>query len=323
MIRIGSDKIPYIDLGNDYKIRLEYEELKEEKYILKAQNELRETPELLEKSMKEFRQLIEDEKDFLFPTQEQFLKSYLRPSKFYTKSAFEKLQKYYKFKLKHPKICNNITVDSVRNVFEDGLIMYYPLRDCHGRRILYLQCGERWNPQRVSTNDIFRGIQLSLIAAMAEPMTQVNGVCVLADMSGLSLSQVIHFTPAFAANMLEWIQECIPVRLRAIYIVNNSYIFNMLFSIFKPFISAKLRKRIHIINKNYNILTDDLGTHCVSMELGGELKVNEVDGKLMYEFLKLFDAQFELVSCAGYDIKDEAIKKKIHDGIQDALSFIS
>lgn len=95
-----------------------------------------------------FMQLIwlSDEKDLTFPGEaDVFLMTFLRPCKFYSQSAFEKLQKYFKFKLKHKKICENITVDSVRVVFEDDLIKYLPLRDLNGRRLLYLNCGSMFS----------------------------------------------------------------------------------------------------------------------------------------------------------------------------------
>jgi prefoldin subunit 5 len=60
-IEFGEDKLPFIDLGKGYKIRLEYEDLTDEKYIERAKNELRESPENIENAIAELRKLIKGE----------------------------------------------------------------------------------------------------------------------------------------------------------------------------------------------------------------------------------------------------------------------
>lgn len=93
-----------------------------------------------------FAKKISDEKDFSYPVDhDPFLMTFLRPCKFYAKSAFEKMQKYFKFKLKNKKYCDGLSVDSTRIVFEDNIVKYLPLRDIEGRRILYLDCGSKLN----------------------------------------------------------------------------------------------------------------------------------------------------------------------------------
>lgn len=103
---------------------------------------------------------------------------------------------------------------------------------------------EKWKPSEVSLQDLFRGIQLTVLGAMVEPLSQICGAIVVLDMDGLPMGHVLHFTPLFAAMLLDYLQDCICMRLKAVHIVNNSYIFNIVFNIFKPFIREKLRKRV-------------------------------------------------------------------------------
>lgn len=57
-IEYGDDKLPYINIGKGYKIRLEYEEVTEEKYLKKAHEELRETADVKQQAIKELKELL-------------------------------------------------------------------------------------------------------------------------------------------------------------------------------------------------------------------------------------------------------------------------
>ncbi|CAO1314590.1 unnamed protein product [Diamesa serratosioi] len=301
-IQYGVDEVPFIDLGLGYKIRLENEEVTDEVFVEKAREELRETPELKVESVKELRLLLQSEPNFDYPDDDAFLLQFLRPCKFYSKSAFERIQKYYKFSDKHKKVLSNLTVESISYIFEQNIVKYLPKRDQHGRRILFIQCGKNWKPSKKSINDVFRTIQVSLRSAMREPLTQINGVSVILDMKGLTLNHIISFTPSFAAMALEWIQDCIALRLKGVYIVNNSVIFNMLFAIFKPFINSKLRKRIYFLGNDYETLVDLVGKKSLPVEFGGTLPVPFVDGALIVELMKLFDIYLSKADHVGYDV---------------------
>ena len=64
------------------------------------------------------------------------------------------------------------------------------------------------------------------------------------DAGGLSMDQVLSFTPSFATMCLKWAHDCLPLRLKKIYIVNHARIFNIFWALFGPFLSAKLKERV-------------------------------------------------------------------------------
>lgn len=65
-----------------------------------AKTELRESPEIVAEGLKELRELLDNDKTIYYNTDDDdFLLIFLRPTKFYAKSAYELVSKiYYYFK---------------------------------------------------------------------------------------------------------------------------------------------------------------------------------------------------------------------------------
>ncbi|XP_053697210.1 alpha-tocopherol transfer protein-like [Sabethes cyaneus] len=303
-IKFDENNAPYIHLTEDYCIRLESDEFTDAKSKEKAARELRETPEVVAEAFKVLRARLQEEKSLYVPIEDDaFLVKFLRPCKYYPESAFALIQRYYRFKLKHPEICKDLLPATVKHVYEEGLVFFQPLRDQNGSRILVLEVGKKWKPSKVPLNDLFRAMQVALEAGMTEPRTQLNGAIVILDMDGLSLSQIIQFSPRFAAMAVEWVQECTAMRLKAIHVVNNSYLFNMLFTIFKPFLSDKLKKRITFHNRDWASLSAQIDPGCLRPRYGGTLETPEFEGRLIGELLTLYQKDYEIANSYGYTKK--------------------
>ncbi|XP_076764500.1 alpha-tocopherol transfer protein-like [Xylocopa sonorina] len=291
--------LPQLKMGK-YVFRAELEE-PDESYREKAKNELRETPEVVEQALKEFRALLKGEPNLIVPDDDQFYAKFLRPCKWYPKSSFELMKRYYQYKLKNPRYCQNLLPSSEEKVLSSDILIPLPERSIDNCRILQINCGKLWNTKIINVNEIFRAIILVLEASTAEPKTQIAGVHVILNMEGLTLAQVTQFGPSFAASVTEWVQRCLPCRLKGIHIINQPYIFNMVFAIFKPFLVEKIRKRILFHGTNRSSLIAALGSNAVPIAFGGELEFpDELIGPKIYEYFHWFEQDFEANSKHGY-----------------------
>ncbi|CAD7079710.1 unnamed protein product [Hermetia illucens] len=297
-LKYDENNLPYIDLGK-YKMRLEREEPTNE-VLEKARIELRETPEIVEKAFKELRELIKQEKHLHLPTEDEYMRMFLRPCKYYPESAMDRIKHFYNLSLKYGKVCENIVPSTLRHVFEQEIFTLLPVRDQDGRRMIILDVGKKWKPSKCPLNDSFRAVQLAVLSSMAEPTSQINGNVVIFDMDGLPLANVMQFTPSFANMLLDYVQDCLCIRLKAVHIVFNSYIFNMLFAIFKPFIKDKLRKRIFFHGKNMDSLHQHINKECLPAKYGGTLDCELPPGYLVADLFEAYKKDFEMANSYGY-----------------------
>lgn len=113
-------------------------------------------------------------------------------------------------------------------------------------KIFFLLISELWDTSKVSTDSIFRMFYLIHEAAILEPESQIRGTVVIMDFEGLGLKQVKSFSPSFSFRLLSFIQEAMPLRLKEVHMVKQPFIFNMVWTVFKPFIKEKLGKRVCI-----------------------------------------------------------------------------
>jgi len=295
------DALPSVQLG-DYTLRFELEELTPFGHEI-AKKELREEDDIKKQAVEELRDMLrlQEEKGLTVPLDsDDWLVRFLRPCKYYPKSACELIQRYYQFKVKHSEIYNDLMPSREENVFKNNIISVFPNRDQLGRRVLLLELGTPWNHKQVNLDEVFKGCVLFLEAAMLEPETQVHGAVVIFDMNGLSLQQVWQFTPAFARRIVEFLQEAVPLRLKALHVVNQPKIFNMVFAMFKPFLKEKLRNRIYFHGSDMSSFQKHITPDCLPTCYGGTLDIPKVRGDQWYELLRQCDKEYEAINSYGY-----------------------
>lgn len=89
------------------------------------------------------------------------------------------------------------------------------------------------------------------------------------------------------------LQDCVPARLKAVHIVNQPYIFNMLFAIFKPFMREKLRNRIFFHGSDKQSLLNYIDAKALRKRHGGALPEPEIPGDVLWKMLHHYEDNFK------------------------------
>lgn len=85
---------------------------------------------------------------------------------------------------------------------------------------------------------------MALENAIRDPRTQIGGLVVLLDMSGVRFAHAKFLSPNLSKRSAEVIQDSFPMRFKAFHILHEPFYFDAVLALIKPFMSEKIRNRV-------------------------------------------------------------------------------
>nr|CAD7574819.1 unnamed protein product [Timema californicum] len=102
-----------------------------------------------------------------------------------------------------------------------------------------------WNPSLYSMDEIMKATVAILECAILEQRAQILGGICLIDMGNVSLQHAWNITPSIASKIVELMVTSFPVRTHAIHIVNQSWVFDIIYTIFRPMLDERMKEKIY------------------------------------------------------------------------------
>ncbi|KAB0797137.1 hypothetical protein PPYR_08131 [Photinus pyralis] len=234
-----------------------------------ARNEINEDPDTRVQIIEDFRDLIY-ERGEIEPhrTDDAFLLRFLRVKKFNIRHAYKLIRNYYEFKEANSEFFENVDLEHLQSVGDAGVITVPPYRDQTGRRVLLYRLG-LWDPKQFTTTELFQATMLILELAILEQRAQILGGIAMFDLGGLTMQHFWHMSPVIAKQIFDIMVTSFPMRIECVHIVNQPWIFEMIFNFFKPFLNDQMRARVKIHGENMESLHEDIEPQFLPKRYGG------------------------------------------------------
>ncbi|XP_035225587.1 alpha-tocopherol transfer protein-like [Stegodyphus dumicola] len=269
-----------------------------EKMIHKAKDELGETKQKREECLEEFKKMIRKEKNLNANTCNEFLLIFLRAKKFRLDAAFKVLKKYYLNRKTYLSLYEKFSPEHCREVLQANFLNFLPLRSPEGASVWVPRIGS-WDTKMFTPEEITRTGLVCLEKEIKNPVTQVCGMVVLIDLKGFSWSHMSQITLKSLKCFIDTVQDGLPVRHKAMHIINNPSIFGTIFNTVKPFLSEKIKKRVYFYGDGLSSLHQFLPPEMLPEEFGGTQ--GPFGNERFYQ--SLLDSEEEYKKCQqyGYD----------------------
>lgn len=236
-------------------------------------DELGETDALRESALVEFKEKIRALPDMVPRLEDAFLTRFLRAKKFDQDKALKMYRNYFRVRLLDPTIYCPVGKGPKDHVHLYKLGVGYLLRHrnpINGACIIVWQFGD-WTPETgYDLSHIYTPTQYAVDYALKDPEVQLNGFMFLINLIGMEWRYLKVFTPSAVRALISTAQDGYPARFKGAHIVNQSSVWNIIWSIGKPFLSYKIRDRVHLHGEDMSSLHQYIHPSVLPQELGGD-----------------------------------------------------
>ncbi|XP_037572525.1 alpha-tocopherol transfer protein-like [Dermacentor silvarum] len=279
-----------------------------------ATEELGETPSKRKEALEKLTKLVSAETELNSRRDTDFLLRFLRVRKYNVEAALQSIKNYYRNRAASDSVYRDFLPSKVP-LAARRLCLVLPQRDARGRPIVFCHVGH-WNPEEITYATLQQALLMCLEHVISDPVAQTIGIVIMVDYVGFTIDKVLSMSLGLIRRLLEYFQDCMPARLKAVHILNQPYAFDVIFAVVKAFIKSKMAERMHMHGENYERFHEEVSPSTLPREYGGHGLQFDFDA-----FWRLMDAQEDTFASGnhfGYVVLDHL---DIHEDDQMPLQL--
>ena len=205
-----------------------------------------------------------------------FILRFLRARKFDHDKALKMLKNYHVQHQNWPEVFDKVKNPAlVRHVFDAGCVIGLKGKAKDGSSLCI---GRPGKIEKAILTDFIATLVLSIEHMLEDEMTQIYGITVIEDMSYLGLGLAQQMGPSIGKRFTGLLQDAMPVRVKAINIVNEPTLFDVFLAIIRPFMKEKMKKRLKVHGSTFDALHNIIDSLVLPPAYGGT--GNVLDGEV-------------------------------------------
>lgn len=259
---------------------------------VKAEEEFAKNAELKQQDLDELRDWMSLEPHLPVITDEQLI-LFLHSCYYDVSRTKDCIEVYYKLRMDTPEVFNDraLELPDTESILSVLNYVELPVRDDNGYHIIYHSLRD---PQ--PSKYVFP-VALKVFFMLIDSCIVYNGTCpgivFLLDARGVRLGHIMQLSISLVRKGFKYLQEGMPIRLKAIHILSSAFALDQLIIFLKPFMKQELYNMIHFHKGTNETIYDFIPKRCLPQEYGGDLPtVAELHDKSIAQ-LKFLDDYFK------------------------------